>query len=254
MSTARCIKEGTAMARDTGAVNGPGAPGTTPRPRDAESLPVPAAQRLEAGLRDRLVGVIEEGREIFYRFDDEVRTRAFHPFVAADYNRVLDALLRLYSPGMSFLEWGSATGVITIIADMIGYDACGIELDAELVDEARGLAERHGSNARFVAGSFLPTGYRYRTSDGDTRLGTIGEGESGYLQLQRPLDEFDLVFGYPWSGEAAMMHDLMWAYGRRDALLLLHGLDDVELYRGGARLEFTGSTGPGAHDPGPSLP
>jgi hypothetical protein len=72
--------------------------------------------------------------------------------------------------------------------------------------------------------------------------------------LQRPLDEFDLVFGYPWSGEAAMMHDLMWAYGRRDALLLLHGLDDVELYRGGARLEFTGSTGPGAHDPGPSLP
>jgi hypothetical protein len=242
------------MAIDTGAVDGPGETGTTPRLRDAESLPVPAAQRLEAGLRDRLVAVIEEGREIFYRFDDEVRTRAFHPFVAADYNRVLDALLRLYSPGMSFLEWGSATGVITIIADMIGYDACGIELDADLVEEARALAERHGSNARFVAGSFLPTGYRYRTSDGDTRLGTIGEGESGYLQLQRPLDEFDLVFGYPWSGEAAMMHDLMRAYGRSDALLLLHGLDDVELYRGGARLEFSGATPPGVYAPGRSLP
>lgn len=200
---------------------------------------------LDPQLRTQLNALMDEGRDLWDRFDIEVRQQAFHPFVAADYDRVLKALLRLYRPGMSFLEWGSATGVITIIADFIGYDACGIELDGRLVAMARELAERHGSGARFAEGSFLPTGYLYRTASGDARLGTIGEGRSGYRELQRPLDEFDLVFGYPWSGEAPMMHDLMKAYGRRDALLLLHGLNDVELYRGGARIEFSEASGSG---------
>jgi hypothetical protein len=186
----------------------------------------------------KIAALIEEGRDVWHQFDADVRQKGFHPFVPADYDRILAALRTLYRPGMSFLEWGSAIGVITIMADLLGYDACGIELDAGLAETARELAERYGSGARFATGSFLPTGYRYRTPSGDTRLGTIGEGSSGYLELQRPLDEFDLVFGYPWSGEAPMMHDLMRAYGRSDALLLLHGHDDVELYRGGRPVPF----------------
>lgn len=197
-------------------------------------------------MDERLPRLIEEGRDLWDRFDNEVRTREFHPFVAADYERMLGALRQLYRPGMRFLEWGSATGVITIMADLLGYDACGIELDAQLVATARDLAVRHGSGARFAHGSFLPTGYRYRARCGDTRTGTIGEGASGYLQLGRPLDEFDLVFGYPWSGEAPLMLDLMRAYGRPDALLLLHGGAELELHRGGRRIPFSESSGTGA--------
>jgi hypothetical protein len=195
---------------------------------------------LDPALRARLFTLIEEGRDLWDRFDVDVRQHEFHPFVAADYQRVLNALLHVYSPGARFLEWGSATGVITIMADMVGYDASGIELDPELVATARQLAERHRSRARFACGSFLPRGYRYRARCGDTRLGTIGEGESGYLILQRPLDEFDVVFGYPWSGEADLMRDLMRAYGRPDALLLLQGGDQLELYRGGVRVPLSG--------------
>ncbi|CAN5820265.1 hypothetical protein BH23GEM9_BH23GEM9_15800 [soil metagenome] len=197
-------------------------------------------------LRIRIAELLDEGREIWDRFDVEVRQQSFHPFVAADYDRVLDALLLLRRPGLRFLEWGSASGVITIMADMLGCDAYGIELDARLVAHARDLAERFDSGATFVQGSFLPTGYRYRTSTGDTRLGTIGEGPSGYLELGLPLDEFDLVFGYPWSGEAAMMLDLMKAYGRRDALLMLHGAEaGVELYRDGRCVPLPGSSAVG---------
>lgn len=164
-----------------------------------------------------------------------MRGPAFHPFVAADYDVVRAALMRLRAPGRRFLEWGSATGIITIMADMMGFDACGIELDASLVTTARAVAARHGSNARFVAGSFLPAGYRWRTRNGDTRMGTIGEGESGYLQLGRALDDFDLVFGYPWDGELPLMRDVMQQYGARDALLLLLDTNDgVHAYRGGA--------------------
>ena len=188
-------------------------------------------------LSARLDALCAEGWEIFERFDTEVRDRAFHPFINADYEIVLAALLPHCAPGLKFLEWGSASGVITIMADLLGFDAYGIELDTNLVATARALATKHASRARFAAGSFLPAGYVWRPSSGDGRIATIGEGESGYLQLGHSLDEFDVVFGYPWGGEEAMMLDLMKRYGRANALLLLHTVNDgVKEYRGASSL------------------
>jgi hypothetical protein len=188
----------------------------------------------DAALHSRLDAVCADGWEIWERFDRTVRSRAFHPFVAADYEHVRTALLALRAPGRRFLEWGSASGVITIMADLIGFEACGIEVDAVLVETARALAARHGSGARFVVGSFLPTGYVPRSAGGDPRTGTIASGASGYLALGRALDEFDVVFGYPWGGEAPVMLDLMQQYGRRDAMLLLYDADGrIRMYRGG---------------------
>jgi len=187
-------------------------------------------------LEARLGRLREEGWALFDHFDLEVRQRGFHPFVAADYECVLEALIAHRAPGLKFLEWGSATGVITIMADLLGYDASGIELDESLVSTARALAAKFDSKAHFVAGSFLPEGYEWKPRTGDGRLGTIGQGRSGYLELGRPLDEFDVVFGYPWQGEEAMMHDLMRCYGGRGARLLVHGTDrGIEVYRDGRR-------------------
>jgi hypothetical protein len=184
-----------------------------------------SVEDLDPVLQRRLASVIEEGREIWHRFDEDVRRQAFHPFVPADYDRVLPTLVRLHAPGARFLEWGSATGVIAIMADMLGFEAYGIELDRELVAVARDLARRHGSGARFAVGSFLPGGYRYRPRHGDDRLGTIGRGPSGYGELGHPLDDFDVVYAYPWSGEEPIMRDVMRAYGAPHARLILH---DVE--------------------------
>ena len=171
--------------------------------------PAANGEGLDAALSTRLMLLHHIGRDLWHRFDTEVRQEIWHPFVAADYERVLQALLPLRSPGQRFLEWGSATGVITIMADLLGFEAYGIELDPELVAMANELAKRFDSGARFVAGSFLPTGYKWRPPSGDGRLGTIGDGPSGYLALNRPLEDFDLVFAYPWNGEEPMMHDLM---------------------------------------------
>lgn len=192
------------------------------------------ATRVDEALRGRLDALMAEGWSVWERFDDEVRGKGFHPFVPAEYERVLQMLLPLRAPGLRFLEWGSATGVITIMADLLGFEAYGIELDPYLVGVARQLAERHGSRARFAAGSFIPAGYRWRPRDGDGRMGTIGQGDSAYPQLGLPLEDFDLVFAYPWSGEAPMMVDLMRCYGGREARLLLHGAPEgVQVYRGG---------------------
>ena len=60
----------------------------------------------------------------------------------------------------SFVELGSGAGVVTILADLLGFDAYGIELDPWLVDAAARLAASVGSGAEFVAGSFVPPGLR----------------------------------------------------------------------------------------------
>lgn len=164
-----------------------------------------------------------------------MRDRDFHSFVAADYDAVRAALMAHRAPGARFLEWGSASGIIAIMADMMGFEAYGIELDASLVTTARALAARVGSQAQFVTGSFLPTGYK--RLGGDNASETIGDGPSGYLQLGRALDDFDVVFGYPWDDDTPLMHDLMRQYGRRNALLLLNDTErGVRAYRGGREL------------------
>jgi hypothetical protein len=120
------------------------------------------------------------------------------------------------------------------MADLMGFEACGIELDPALVAMARELARKHDSGARFVAGSLLPTGYQRKSGDGSGKAGTLGSGPSGYLQLGLALDDFDVVFGYPWGGETLLMLDLMRQYGRADALLLLYDTEaGILSYRGG---------------------
>ncbi len=191
---------------------------------------------LDADLRARLTSLHEEGHQIWERFDIEVRQHEFHPFIAADYETVLQALLPLRAAGLRFLEWGSATGVIAITADLLGFEAYGIEIDHDLVATARELAKRFGSGATFAEGSFLPAGYVFRAPSGDRRLGTIAVGTSAYPALQHPLEDFDLVYAYPWSGEEPIMHDLMRHYGARDARLLLQTSDGVQIYRAGRRV------------------
>jgi hypothetical protein len=189
---------------------------------------------LDPEVGARIDALCEEGREFWHRFDAEVRQDDWHPFVAADYDAVLAALLALRKPGCRFLEWGSATGIITIMADLLGFDACGIELDASLVDVGRELALRWDSKAQFVAGSFIPMGWEWNLAGGNGRLGTIGQGPSGYLELGRSLDDFDVVYVFPWMGEEPMMLDLMRCHGRADAHLLVHTTQNgTRLYQGG---------------------
>lgn len=193
--------------------------------RRAPGLPPPEAARIAR--------LIEEGWAIFDRFDADVRQKRFHPFVPADYDRVLATLLALRAPGLRFVEWGSATGVITIMASLLGFEAYGIELDPTLGRIARELAAKFDSSAVFVDASFVPTGYRWRPATGDGRFGTIGDGPSAYPIIGHALEDFDLVYAYPWGGEEAMMLDLMRSYGRRGGRLLLHGDAGVRIYRDG---------------------
>ena len=181
----------------------------------------PALPELDDTLRRKIAELQDEGFEIWRRFDQEVRQHDWHPFVPVEYNAVLQMLLDVRKPNLRFLEWGSGSGVVTIMADLLGFEAYGIEIDGPLTAVARELAAKYDSNAKFAEGSFLPAGYEWKARDGDNRMGTIGTGKSGYLELGLPLEEFDVVYAYPWDGEAQIFRDVMKRYGRADALLLM---------------------------------
>jgi SAM-dependent methyltransferase len=176
---------------------------------------------LDAALERKITDLQDEGFEIWRRFDEDVRRQNWHPFVPVEYNEALTMLLSVRAPNLRFLEWGCGTGVITIMADLLGFEAYGIEIDGGLVDIARELARKYESKATFAEGSFLPAGYEWRARDGDNRMGTIGIARSAYLELGLPLEEFDIVYGYPWDGEAQIFRDVMDKYGRADAVLLM---------------------------------
>ncbi len=188
----------------------------------------------DAIVRDRIDALIEEGMTLFSEFDRSVREKSFHPFVAADYNVVLETLLHLRESRRSsvptFIELGSGHGVITIMADLLGFDAAGIEIDGSLVSIARDLAKRYESKARFAVGSFLPSGYRWKSESGDNRMGTLGSGPSAYLELGRALDDFEIVYAYPWEGEAPIIRDLARRYANpRAKLILMDAVAGVEV-------------------------
>jgi len=68
--------------------------------------------------------------------------------------------------GALFCEWGSGYGVVACLAAMLDFDACGIEIEAELVEAARLLADDFEVPVQFLRGSFLPAGYEVRLEPG----------------------------------------------------------------------------------------
>ena len=172
----------------------------------------------------------EEGLAISARFDRSKAGR-WHSFVPAEYDTVLRTLLDLRERSGRFLELGSATGVVAIMADLLGFRACGIEVVPALVHEAWALARRYDSGARFAAGSFVPAGYEWVSDTGDKRMGTVGIGEPAYAKLQCELGDFDWIYAYPWPGETELLRDMLRRYADPRATLLLHGYGGaIELY------------------------
>lgn len=184
----------------------------------------------ETALFARMRELCEEGLTISARLEAS-RQGTWHSFVPADYDTVLMGLMRIRARGGRFLELGSAVGVVAIMADLLGFEACGIEIAPELVVEAQGLADRYHSEARFVAGSFLPAGYRFVAENGDTRTGAVGIGPSAYPELRYRLADFDWVYAYPWPGETEVLLDMMQRCGAPQATLLVHGYTgDLEFH------------------------
>jgi len=175
-------------------------------------------------------------READRRIERFRRDRHFPGFVPCDYAKAYAVLRALaagdLAPGRLFCEWGSGFGVVACLAAMLDFDASGIEIEQDLVDAARQLAEDFGLPVEFACDSFIPAGGEacLESGDGFAWL-TVHEG-STLEELGLAPADFDVIFAYPWPDEERVIGTLFERLAGVGAMLLTyHGGDDFQLRR-----------------------
>jgi len=174
---------------------------------------------------DILENLIREGDEIWSAFRAEASER-FHLFIPSDQAGAYLALRQLRSRATSFIEFGSASGVITIMADLLGFEAFGVESEPWLVERSCELAGRFESGATFVEGTFVPPEFEEEAALLPPDHDTPTSGAPAYQELGLELDEFDLIYAYPWPGEEDWLREIVRRCGRADSLLLTYDVSE----------------------------
>jgi hypothetical protein len=141
-------------------------------------------------------------------------------FVASDFAGAYSLLRGIaegyLAPGQRFCEWGSGFGVVACLASIVGFDACGIEIEPALVNEARRLASDFDLPVAFFAGSYLPRGGSANVDVVETSWFDRRENDDDAMP---DVSDFDVIFAYPWPDEAILAERLFAARARRGALL-----------------------------------
>jgi hypothetical protein len=167
--------------------------------------------------------LLREADRRIERFQRECRVPGFVPSDFAGAYRVLRALAEAdLAPGNLFCEWGSGFGVIACLAALLDFDAHGIEIEGELVDAARRLADDFDLPVEFVRGSFIPEGSEACLGEGDGFAWlTTGAGHTEDESGLGPAD-FDVVFAFPWPDEVYVIPALFERHAAAGAVLVTY--------------------------------
>ncbi|RKY21699.1 MAG: hypothetical protein DRQ55_03320 [Planctomycetota bacterium] len=184
-------------------------------------MPRPGAEleRLIDELRQRLDALPGDDRGGFVSSDLPAVDRVLATIVAQD-----------LAPGPLFCEWGSGLGGVCAVAALHGFTPFGIEIQDELVDAARELAEDLALPSVFAQGTFLLPGDEQLLGE-DTHTRPSFDRQA-WDELQLSPRDCDLIFAYPWPGEERLMDALFLRHAAPQALLLtFHDRDRVLVQR-----------------------
>lgn len=168
-------------------------------------------------------------------FQDRWDQPQIEQFVAADYRLVFQSLnWAVHNQpmiGRRFLEWGCGFAVVSVLAECLALNAIGIEAESVLLEQGHRTVADWQSKAELVHGNFLPPGSEDLADD--PTLPSIGhEIGSAYQSIGLDLDDFAIVYAYPWPGEDDFHERVFDRHGAAGALLMLFcGPNDVRLWR-----------------------
>jgi len=187
------------------------------------------------GVSGEVQEFIAEAQERIDAFVERCRDDPVPGFVPCGFVEVQSALEAIatgkMAPGRHFCEWGAGFGVASCLASMLGFEAYGIEIEDELVEEARSLASDFGLDVEFTSGNFVPR-------QGEDQADVLAEsawlamgGRDGHEELGLAPEDFDLIFSYPWPGKDVIMKLFDRQAATGSLLLLYLRLEGTRLYR-----------------------
>lgn len=134
--------------------------------------------------------LLSDGRSRF-------KTVSVFDFVPCNYELFWDMLDG--QPRGTFCEYGSGFGIATGLAELLGFDALGIELAPDLVTASRELLAAHGLKAHIELGN--------------------------YLQRR---DQADIYFTYAWPSHMRLIEEHFYETAKPNSrLLYCYGQDDI---------------------------
>lgn len=194
-------------------------------PSSVDQIAIPAA------IQSR----IAHAKRRIEAFQDRWDRPQIEQFVAADYELVFQTLSWTLDSqptiGRRFLEWGCGFAVVSAFAASLGLDVIGIEAEQDLLVEGRKTVLQWDAPVELIHGNFLPSGAESLAED--PTLPSLGHtAVDGYEQTGLDLDDFAIVYAYPWPGEDDFHEAVFDRYSIRGALLMLFcGPNDVRLWR-----------------------
>lgn len=195
--------------------------------------------RLDSKVPQKARDLLASAERSCDHFFDTGSNRKIPRFLPAEYELVYKALAELRSEhpllGDRFCEWGSGLGAATCLASSLGFDATGIEIQPELIQQARELAKEFRLSAQFLECSFLPEGFDFLQTQGGMELMTPAKAsmtDHCYEDEAWSLSEVDLFYVYPWPEEQEATLNLFENVASEGAYLLVYfGENELWAYR-----------------------
>jgi len=180
--------------------------------------------------------VLNSADELLQAYWDQWHQRPIEQYVACDFRDVWRALFEItqskLATGNTFCEWGCGFGIVTGLASQLGWEAVGIEAESFLVDRARAFLKLHHLPGEILHGNFLPHGSERLARSQSNHACLFHQVPNAYDQNDLELDDYAMVFAYPWPGEHHFQQEVFRHYAREGALLLMFlGPYEIELYR-----------------------
>jgi hypothetical protein len=171
---------------------------------------------------EHLIDTANDAIEAFMLLDQTV----IEGFVPCDFHLLDQAITWIEQnhllTGNRFCEFGAGFGVGAMLAALRGMESIGIEIEPRLVEQASIVADELGNHAKFYCGSFVPQGAEGLTVlAGEVEHVNTDEGDV-YEVIGRDLNDFDLVFAFPWHGEHGFFEAVFDACAADGALLLTY--------------------------------
>ena len=193
------------------------------------------------GISEEVASFLVEAEKRCDEFFDAGLNHRYPRYLPSNPENVFAALRHLKDSGHLrgdlFCEWGSGFGIATCLAALLGFEAYGIEIEAELAERSAQLARDLGILVEILCISYLPEGYEECEGVGGKELlkpEATSFGEAVFAPVYDGLDpgEVDLFFVYPWPGQENFMMELFEELATEDAILLIHHADkSVTAYR-----------------------